>query len=331
MSTTETKPKRKFGQPDPDGSLPCVSCGRKVREPDRARTESVRIWSRQTAMEEAFGHPAQFTDVPATRCDRCTHRRVFAAALLAKHPRVERGHGNVAIDRLDAALAALDVAGLFGGMGRMLTQLTEDDQRLRDLMRFMTELGAEASWVAQRVPTPSAKPYGHVSKELSKEIGVALKRLIRRPFEPTLMIVPPGSLEGMTLPGCLFCGLDVIKVRESDSTGVWGQRLRVDPGTVGGMTRPEMVEGHLCPRCRNSADAEGAIGLPALTRALLSHLGYHAVPGWSISIDKLKAFAALRPGTEPNTIPWTHLDTAKIADALGRTLGVRPNERGGGA
>lgn len=318
--------RRRFGEPDPDGSLPCVSCGRRVKHPDPAKTEHVRIWSQRTAIDDAQGYPTRYTDVPATRCDDCTHRRILAESLLVQYPAAARGHGNVGVDRLDAALAALDCAGLFNGFGLKLKQLTEDDMRVRDLIRFMAVLGAEASWVTQRIATPSARPWAHVSTELRKEINAAVRNLIRRPFEPILMFVPPGSLHGTSPPGCLFCGVQAVKARESTGELVWGRLVRVDPGVVGGKPRPEPVEGYLCPPCRSAFDSEGAIGMRAVERALMAFLGYHAIPGWNLTFNTVHAFAALRPGTEPSAKPWAHLDTKAIKVALDSSLGVRPNE-----
>lgn len=324
MSTTTSDSRLSDGRADrPDRHLPCVSCGRTVRHPDPARAEHVRIYAEQPRGLAGQNVPMQYSDIPASRCDGCSQRRTFAMVLLEQHPRVKRAHGDVALVRLDAALAAVACVGRFGGLGGVVKLLTESDERLADLIRFLAELGASATWTAQRVTTPSARAWSHVGDELASEIRTELTKLVRRPFEPRWPFVPPGSPDGLTLPGCLFCGRGTITARESEGDVVWGPRRDVDAGVLGGNPRPSPVVGHLCGVCRGGVEREGAMGLPAVRRALLAHLGFDTIPGWSVEVKRLVAFAALPAGTSPNVEPWAHLDTAAIESALERTTGVK--------
>ena len=297
----------------PDGALVCRSCGRAVKRPDPARTETLRIFGPAFASATARGIPASPFEMPVTRCDDCSARRAGAQALLNDHPRIARAHGSVALDRLDAALAALDLGGLLG-RGKMLADLTATDDRLQDLIGRLASLGAAASWGARGVTTASPKRWSHVPAELAEDIRTEQARLVRRLVEFPFPFSPPGSSTG-AVAGCLLCGVGSLKVRESDALAAWGDEFRIDPGVVGGRPRPEPVTGHLCPKCRSSLSGVGAVGMPAVERAMLAHFGYAVTVGRSLDFhNNLRAWVALRPGTAPNATPWAHLGDSMASD-----------------
>ncbi len=87
--------------------------------------------------------------------------------------------------------------------------------------------------------------------------------------------------------------------------------------------RPEPVPAHLCPTCRRSLrDVGGAMGIPAVERAVLDYLGrYREVVGWSLSFEVMPhAWAAKRPGSPVNAAPWSHLPIEKMRKSLNDLL-----------
>src|SRR5690606_28571291 len=102
----------------PEGALACCSCGVAVRRPDPARDATRTLPSyvneHQARALARQGHPLPSYDVPLTRCDDCTARQALAQRLLDTHPRIWRAHGHVGLDRVDAAVAALDLIGFRG-------------------------------------------------------------------------------------------------------------------------------------------------------------------------------------------------------------------------
>jgi hypothetical protein len=91
------------------------------------------------------------------------------------------------------------------------------------------------------------------------------------------------------------------------------------------------VSGYFCPSCRLAVEKEGAPGMPAIQRALLSHFGYVLRIGYTLNMTSIRGWAALPLGSKPNSKPWAHLDLErlgrKFADWESRTLLVRSDVR----
>ena len=122
--------------------------------------------------------------------------------------------------------------------------------------------------------------------------------------------------------------------RSSSTAGlVWGPARLIDPATVGGRPAPSARRAYLCPTCRRAvagpfgSDEPVAIGMAAVERALLAHLGLKVTPGWTLTPRGVFGFAALKPGTPGSAKPWAHLDTEALAARLARSVAVHPVQR----
>ena len=300
---TKTRRLRDEASTEAPVSLACRWCGVDVQQPDPARTEVLHVYGPRYQSDVARGLPAAPAEIAVTRCDACTDRRARAEALLAACPRVERAHGDVALDRLDAAYAAFDIAGMLK-RSRMLANLTDTDERVMELIDSMAPLGAAGSWGRLGGTAPASKRWSHIKEELADEIHRTVARLMRRSVEFPFPFAPPRG----ALPGCLLCGVGTLLVKESDAVEAWGPEHSARPETLGGPPQPEPIRGHMCPACTNSVEAVGAIGMPAAERALLNFLGYGAVIGNRLEFtDRFRAWVALPAGTETNATPWAHL------------------------
>jgi hypothetical protein len=290
----------------PPDCLPCRSCGQAVRFVSADQAEVLTVFGPAT-----MSRTPDRWEVTVTFCAECGKRRVRAAVILAAHPRIERENGDVGLDRLDAALAALDVVG--DRRGRLAAQLSGSDAAVRGLIDALAPLGAAAAWSAFRAQPDTCESgrWAYVSGELVGAIREAHRGLLARQFELIKAFPPPESAQ---LRGCAFCGLGTRTARESNARGVWGDELRVPLAVfeAGGA----VLTGHLCPECRADLQAVGgSIGFPAVWRALMSARGYSAQAGRVISMTGVKPWAALASGTAPNSTRWAHVDVAKV-DAM---------------
>ncbi|MBW4033506.1 MAG: hypothetical protein HIU88_12735 [Acidobacteria bacterium] len=300
----------------PAGALACRSCGAAVDNPDPESVEVLSVWPRQIAISTR-DIPVPSTEVRVTRCDICASRKTRALALvMALNLGSVPGPGEVEADRIDAALAALDVIGIRGDNTRSLTRTPGD---LGDLVAAMAHIGGAASWTAGLMQgndpaTCAPRRWAHVPPELPRAAKTAYRALILRMMEsPTAC--PPPTVDG-ALRGCLLCGRGSLKVKPSDAAEAWGKVERVQPGTLGGTSTPEMVAGFICPVCRTSVETMGAPGTPAVDRALTTYLGFTLMSGAQFRWPLGKAWAALPVGTDPNREPWGHLDTVRLAHQL---------------
>ncbi len=294
----------------PEGAAACRSCGAAVRHPKPERAEVLRIPVMLTTPQLAMMNtPAPLDSLPATTCDRCADRRERAAAMLREHPRVRRAHGMVALDRADAALVALDVLGWRGWRtGWAVNPLTTSDE---DVMRFidvLAPLGAAASFNRYaREGVAASQRWGHVPGVLRRDAAVAHRELLHRRFEGVGQVPPPAD----GVAGCLLCGVGHVKGRMSDQADLWGQLREVSPGVLGGRGA-DRIRGYLCPACRRAVEeGGGALGQPAVDRALLAHVTYR-VAGGRVVRPLGRAWCVLPAGTPTWDEPWSHADTAKL-------------------
>lgn len=87
------------------------------------------------------------------------------------------------------------------------------------------------------------------------------------------------------------------------------------------------MKGYLCPACRATVEeVGGAIGMAAVERAVLRHLGYRLSVGRIESWPAVVAWAALRPGTQSNATPWAHLPLAALARSLAGNFNFQRDE-----
>jgi hypothetical protein len=294
----------------PEGALPCRSCGAAVRHPKPERAEALRIpMMLSHAQVMMMNGLAPLDSLPATTCDRCADRRERAVALLDAHSRVRRAHGQVALDRADAALAALDVLGWRGWRtGWAVNPLTTSDE---DVMRFIDVLapfGAAASFNRYaRGGIAASSRWGHVPGVLRRDAAVAHRELLHRRFEGVGPVPPPAD----GVAGCLLCGLGHVKGRMSDQADLWGQLREVRPGVLGGRGA-DRIRGYLCPACRRAVEeGGGALGQPAVDRALLAQVGYR-VSGGRVIRALGHAWCVLPAGTPTWDESWSHVDTTKL-------------------
>jgi hypothetical protein len=283
------------------------------------------MWGKFPVTRDADGHPRPTPEVAVSRCDECAARLDNARELVAKF-RLTRVYGNVAVDHLDAALGALDVLRIRKRTTNLLTRTAADVQAL---VETFGQHGGSASWTGhltfgRAYPDAYAKKrWSHVNAAAVQSIADDFRAHIHRASEFPMPFVPPGSFDGRTLAGCLLCGRDTLRVKESDVPEAWGREVRVDVSALGGSGRPAPVHGHVCPACREDVEKAGALGRRAVELAVIRFLGFKTIPGWSYELPKVRAWAALKPGTEANHEPWAHINGAAISAALTGKLGVR--------
>jgi len=304
----------------PEGALACRSCGVGVREPDPSRADPLLIY-RAVLPGYPRDLPVPYDEVPLTWCNRCTARRATAEALLADHPRVRAEHGSVGVDRLDAALAALDVCGFRGTGDSMIGTLTATDDALRVTIARLAPIGASCSWGVRAIPGHAAgRRWSHVPAEQRRSAVDESRVLFRRQFESPALVPPPDD----GARGCLICGVGHVRARPSDRARAWGQRFDWDVSHLGGRPRSERAIGYLCTADRLALRDNGnAIGVAVVERALLEHLGYLLLDGAHFTRDLGAAWITRPPGSEPNREPWGHLDLARIRRGLDRSVWVR--------
>jgi uncharacterized protein YlaI len=271
------------------------------------------------------GLPIAPNQMRVARCDECADRLGRAEALVTVHG-LGRVFGTVAADKLDAALAALDVIGIRGDRTAVLTRTPA---ATRELVAAVAHIGAAASWSARIIlggdPRASApRRWSGISSELVQAAGEEYKALIHRRAEVPFPFTPPAD----GAQGCLLCGIGTLTVKESNAKAAWGEQRQARLGTLGGRSRPEPVKGYVCPTCRASVDeVGGALGMPAVEHAVLRHLGYRLPWGHIEAWPGVVAWAALRPGTAPNSGPWAHLHLAALARGLDRNYNFQRDEK----
>jgi hypothetical protein len=306
-------------------TLPCRSCGASVRVKDAASAEAiVRQQPLSMSQVAVLRGPAPTYEIEVSRCDDCNRRRDHAAALLAAHPRVARLHASVGLDRLDAALATVDLLlGPRGSRGgRILDHLTDSDAALREFIDALAPIGASVSWSVQKggAGDRAGGRWSHVPRDLQLDAREAHRTLVRRRSEVPAAVAPPEH----GARGCLLCGVGTVTARASDRETAWGPLLRAHPAAVNGRG-PTAIEGYCCPACRRAlATTGGSVGLAAAGVALLAHLGFRRVGfGTTLKDGVARPWAALGSGAVPNASPWAHLDLARIERRLDKAPGVR--------
>jgi len=303
----------------PEGAVACLSCGQAVAHPAPGSLSTLSVWPVNASAAAQRGEALAPSELSVGRCEDCAARHARAVALvtvlgLGSIP----GTGEVEADRLDAALAALDV---IGHRGDSTAPLTRTPGEARDLIATLAHLGGGASWSARVIGGRgfglcAPRRWAHVSTGQVTEIGAAYRDLFHRRMETPEQIGPP--IENGVLPGCGFCGVGALYVRRSDAAAAWGLEVGVQPGQLGGKPTPDLLRCHLCPACRRAVEIVGAPGMPAVERALLAFADdYKPRAPWRVNFPAdTRAWAALPLGTAPNRSPWSHLNVAKLRSEL---------------
>ena len=306
-------------------TLPCRSCGASVRVKDASKAETlVRQQPLSMSQVAVLRGPAPTYEIEVSRCDDCNRRRDHAAALLSAHPRVARQHATVGLDRLDAALATVDlVLGPRGSRGgRILDHLTDSDAALREFIETLAPIGASAAWSVQKggPKDRAGGRWSHVPRDLRLDAREAHRTLVRRRSEVPIALTPPEHGER----GCLLCGVGTVVARPSDREAAWGPLMRAHPAAVNGRGALPF-EGYCCAACRAAIRSTGGgVGLAPAGVALLAHLGFRRVGfGTTLREGVARPWAALGSGAKPNETPWAHLDLARIERRLDKAQGVR--------
>lgn len=325
MSLTKPPKRRGFFGPNDrsrelaEGSLPCRSCGVGVVLSDQSPIEMLTIHGPITASGRSYD-----TDIRVTTCNACADRRDRAALIMRNHPAVDREHGNVGIDRLDAALSVLDV---LGRTPRIAETLAATDTGLRELIATFAALGGWCSWSASsaRPGICASRRWGHVSDGLWEDAGHAFADLFRRRLEVPKPLAPPTNRGA--LPACGFCGVGSIIGKESDTLAIWGEPYRMPLTALGGWGG-ETVIAHVCPQCRRALHSSGnAIGLPAVWLAAIRSRGYEPRSSAGVvSLTGVRPWAVLPRSFKPNSTPWAHIDLTALDNELAFTIHVRRDE-----
>lgn len=132
--------------------------------------------------------------------------------------------------------------------------------------------------------TPQRKAFAHVDREGRAALRVGAAALLAKRVEKAADENGPTPPPEGGPPACLACGL-------ATSAAWYG------PVLTGSLTPgPGYVSGYMCDVCGPALDAEGAVGLPFLERAVRAVLDLDAPP------RRLRAWVAT--GLEPRSAAW---------------------------
>lgn len=285
------------------------------------------------------GHPTVHSvsgkRFPVATCPTCAARRERAGELLDRHPllRGRIGSRSVGVDRVDAALMALDALGA-----------SDDLATGRDVvlaLRNLTGAANSATWGARYAPLlkldagdnqTAAERWSFLDGEQTTTLREAYGRFLRARTFSAAMVPPPTSEDRHeAVRGCMLCGIGTVKIVERDQArAIWGPMLSAPPSVLRGRPSPEPIYGYACPDCRASMARHGvqSLGLSAVDAALGDFLDVRVLDPWSeVGIDnqRLRFLHSLRAwavtGREPNATPWAHLEVDGSLDAVRQLLG----------
>lgn len=304
----------------PSGTLPCASCGIPASGGAEAEIEVLQVYGKTRPGYEPPRH-----DLLVTRCDQCRMIRQAAVDLLAGNPSVRHriGAAEIAVHRLESALCALDAVGTTDA--QTIDLLTASATELIRLMDALTVPGAHARWAtfarsasfASAPSTPASRSrWSHLVPEQRRELrnnaAGLLARRIEKPVDVQCI-----DYDGNP-SGCMLCGVGAVEAFRDDAESVW-TLMSADSASIGGPGRADTLDGVVCPRCDLAIDQAHGVGISAMTLSVRSFLGVPSHLRSLDNIDGLIGWAALPPGSTPNSEPWGHLDLAELresADAL---------------
>lgn len=314
----------------PEGKLPCASCGVAVpvHSPvDNSQAEVETLTVCGAPQREGVSPRLDFL---VTRCGSCLMIRSTAADLLRGHPDVRQriGSRDIALHRLECALAALDAVGITDAA--RIDQLTTTSRDIVRLIDALTIPGGHARWASHAVASGYARAPGtpasfarwaHVSAEQKQELRDAAAGLLARRVETPVDVLAPSD-DGKP-SGCLLCGVSAVQALRADAASVW-TLMSADSIGIGGRPRPDDLDGVVCPTCDRAIDAAHAVGQSAMSIAVRASLGIPMHLRTMESIDGLVGWAAMPKGTPPNEKPWDHIDLSAVREQANHILGYRP-------
>ncbi|WP_336628281.1 MULTISPECIES: hypothetical protein [unclassified Microbacterium] len=310
----------------PSASLPCGSCGIAVRRPvDNSDLDVLTLYKPATGHGPGDGQ----LDLLWTRCATCRMTRAAASDLMDAHPTVRGSIGDrtIAIDRLEDALAGLDILGITSP--QIIDRLTANVKPLRTLMDALTILGGSAAWVLHaraagyagvtRTPA-SSKRWAHVSEDQRQALRDAAAALLARDVARPVDVLAPSD-DGSP-SGCLLCGVGAVQAFREDAESVW-TLMSADSATIGGRPMPDTLDGVVCARCDAAIDRAQGVGQQAMALSVRDLLGMPRYLRSLEHIDGLIGWAALPKGARPNAEPWAHIDLSQIRELARAILGSR--------
>lgn len=316
---TQTEPIVPLGP----NEMACMTCG--VAVPGPHRRKDVEGFGTTWKLLIPGSPKAGNTPVAAvmmTRCADCRALRQLALTLLDEHPRVQQGVGSrsIALDRVENALAALDVLGQAAP-----TLRTDHDLRLLiDPDRGLATGGvawrseyANSSWQKPAdVPRRAASArWAHVGQEQRQALRDGFAAMLRARTERPRTYAPP--TDGPR--GCLLCGVGTVVALPSRSTEVWtvaSVPARALGGRGGGGST---LHGYLCPACSSAVEEAGGVGPSAMELSLRRHLGVrqrgYGGPG-EVQLVGLVGWGALPGPVAVNAMRWQHVDAEEARSLL---------------
>ncbi|MCK6081482.1 hypothetical protein KZX37_08315 [Microbacterium sp. EYE_5] len=254
--------------------------------------------------------------VTVTRCDQCRSILEAADNLLMAMPEVRQriGSREIAQHRVSAALYALDALGVKDA--GTIDRLTATARDIRMLIAGMTSVGVATMWVRRYSPFKAATSkasgsgrWAHVGEAARQELRDAYVALMAQRVDTPIPISPP---EGYV--ACMLCGVGAFRAPRSAADSLWMEQS-ASARSLGGAPSSELIYGVTCPPCSHAIWVVGAVGEPAMSRAVVKHLGMERVNLGMLELENLRGWAALGYAAKPNRDPWAHLSFARLREA----------------
>jgi hypothetical protein len=250
-------------------------------------------------------------------CLECRANAERIAAIVAAHPALLRARGPVgALRAVQNVVTALDV------LRQPLPLVAVPDSDLASLIAHLSEVGAGVAARQRATEAGQVAPFRYAFLAEHEVVAVRAayggylhERAMRS--APAVRLAPPRGR------GCLFCGVGSVRVAADTlarhglamvESYTWEQLATTV--TSLGRNSPDRASGSLCPSCSKAREAEGAIGHPAMARALVAHLREVGDDRTADAVEsaakedriRLVGWGALAGDPTPNEQPWDHLD-----------------------
>ncbi|KJL26212.1 hypothetical protein RL72_01147 [Microbacterium azadirachtae] len=310
----------------PAYALPCGACGIAVQRPvDDSALDVLSVYRPAQGV-----HGPERVDLLTTRCETCRLLRAVALDLLSANADLRRriGDPEIAADRLESALDALDIVGITSAS--TIDRLTGTMTALLKLMDTLTIPGGSAAWTlharaagysgAPRTPANHSR-WEHVPEGQRQVLRDAVAPLLARDVARPVDVFAPSDDDSPS--GCLLCGVGAVHALREDAESVW-TLMSADSVAIGGRPMPDTLDGVVCPRCDAAIDRAQGVGQQAMALSVRDFLGMPHYLRSLEHIDGLIGWAALPQGTQPNAHPWDHIDLSQIRESVNALLGYQP-------
>jgi hypothetical protein len=287
----------------PAGQLACDCCGVGVVVTSKKEVVVAQV-------PKHWGHQRP-EPVGLVRCPSCRSVVEEATSYLAQHPEHERRMGNVAQERVEQALFALEVVG----------RPRPSDNVFEVVWLWLWQGGSQVRW-----SNPTSLSRNMMNPHPWAHVGLAQRHQLRHAYAEGLRESAARGHAPVAVPcltgACMFCGVaevprsaaEVVRLGGvSAATAALWHHLVTNPAALGGRGA-DLVGGHLCPACTKALVSAGAVGLEARGQAVVDH-----VQG-TLSDEKAQRLRGLlandRAGTlparaatgqAPNATAWQHL------------------------